>query len=280
MAEAEIVEERPQDPPQGDPPVEPPVVPPATPDDDGGKPTGDDPQAVRARKEYQGRKRAESEREQARLENIRLSERLKTIEEERQKQTAKPQDRVFTIAEVNAAVDAGTISRADADRYIESEVIPATYKKLRAQEQQVEQQKAPIDRAIQDIGEYKKLFGWGAEPDRTSPDFIKVENKYRELIATGLPNNEVTERVAIEMVHGSLDALRKKREYAAANATARTFPVDGGAGGTGGGGNGRVDISKAPASMVAMWDREGTDAAARERQLKIYQDLQAAKRQR
>ena len=90
----------------------------------------------------------------------------------------------------------------------------------------------------------------------------------------GLADNDVTRRLAVKAVYGTLETVRKKHELAVLNATPRTIPSD-----TGGGGaprsNGKVDISKAPATMVDSWEREGADQATRERRYRIYLDLKA-----
>lgn len=279
MAEATVVE-TPSEITPVIPVVEPDVSRETSTDDvviDDGKPGGDDPQAVRARKEYQARKRAEQQAEAQRIENVRLAERLKVIEEERAKAKTPPA-KIYSIPELDEAVERGQITSADRGRYIQEVIIPKAAAKVVEDREAALASRAPVMAAVKEIDEYRKYIP--GLNDKTSPEFQKVANEYFSLVNQGLPKNEVTEALAVKLAHGHLDAFRRKAELAAANATHRGMPSDSSSGGAAAVKSGKVDVSKAPPTMVAMWDREGVDDATRERRYKIYLELKGRETKR
>lgn len=235
---------------------------------DEGKPGGDDPQAVRARKEYAARKRAEQQADATHQENIRLSERLKVIEEERRRAPAQPAQKVYTIAELNAAVDAGNIARAEADRYVEEIIIPRRTAQVVEQREANLASRLPMVKAVEQINEYRKYLPF--LNDKSSPEFQRIATQYGELVGQGLPNNEVTEALAVKLLHGNLETHRKKAELAQANATVRAMPSDAGGGGATRTTNGKVDVTKAPAHLQQYWERTGTLPADREKEMSYW----------
>ena len=270
MAEAteEVIDE---------PIVEPPITeeePITAPVDDDGKPGGDDPQAVRARKEYQARKRAEEALAVSREREIRAEERARVLQEQLKTKPRVEPKKIWSIAEVNAAVRDGRITDpADADRYIDEEILPARIDAVLAQREAAKTQKTPIESAAKYIDEYIDLHP--ALKDTTSNDFQRVALEYNRLVKEdGLPGDFRTQKVALNMVLGTLDQRREKIRLADIAAKARTIPVDGGSGGAPAS-TGKIDISKAPATMQADWEREGVDQATRARRYQIYLDLKA-----
>jgi len=235
---------------------------------DEGKPGGADPQAVRARREYQARRRAEADAEAVRTENIRLAERLRVIEEERSRAAAQPAQRIYTIAELNAAVDAGQIQRADADRYVEEIIIPRRIAQVTEEREAKIAEKIPVVKAIAEINEYRQHLPF--LNDRNHPEFQKVAKQYFELVNQGLPKNEVTEALAVKLTHGNLDTYRKKAELAAANANPRTMPSDAGGGNGATRSSAKVDVSRAPDMMRHIWESTGTPQADREAEYRAY----------
>jgi hypothetical protein len=240
---------------------------------DEGRPTGDDPQAVRARKEYQARRRAEERADELERELIASRERARVLEEVRDK---PKEEKNYSLKEVNAAVAAGQITREMADDYIENVIIPAKSKAQLDAREAERAKKTPIERAHVDVLQYIDYVP--ALRDRTSADFRKVAGEYQKLVADGHPPDDRTELVAAKLVYGDLDSLKRKAELRALNNNAPKMGTDGHGGGSQPAG--KPDISKAPASLVAKWDRMGTDQAGRERQFKIHQELLAQREAR
>lgn len=266
MAEANEPEvQEPQVPPITEPEVPPePETPEPAPDE--GKPGGDDPQAVRARREYQARKRAEQELEAERIRVARLEGENQAL---KQQTVKKDDERVFTIAEVNAAVEAGTITRQQGDAYIENVILDRKLEaKLKARE--VEQrQLQPLEQAESDIEEYKRHLPFLR--DKNDPKFVAVAEQYRRLVQSGLPDNYVTQRTAVEITYGTLDKIRKQSEIETAtrNRGVNLMPSD--TGGNGGRPNTPVtDISKAPKHLIDFWEKTGTSAADRASEFKYW----------
>jgi hypothetical protein len=239
---------------------------------DEGKPGGDDPQAVRARKEYGRRVKAEQETEAERLRVARLEGELEALKQK----PAPTAEKVYTMAEVNAAVEAGTITRAQGDSYIQEHTLPNVFKQVLSARDAEQRQLQPLVKAEADIEDYKRQIP--ELNNKSDPKFVAVANQYHRLVADGLPENLVTQRVALEMTYGSLDKLKKKAEIEAQTRErgANGMPVDTGAGGpkpT----NGKVDVSKAPAHLVAYWDRTGTSAKDREAEMGYWMKKNAKK---
>ena len=230
------------------------------------EPGGDDPQAVRARKEYRARKAAQEALNRERMERVKVEERLKLLEEQAAKPKA-PAERIFTMAEINAAAAEGKIDRATADRYIEEVIFPHKANALLEKREQETRQLEPLQRAQADIQEYLK---WKPSlNDTSSQDFARVATKYNELVAMGSPADVRTQRIAVEMVHGDLTTLKRKADIAAAGHQVRTMPTDPGGGGTRTP-SATVDITKAPAHMVEVWNKTGLSQAEREREFKYW----------
>lgn len=253
-----------QEPLKDDPPVVPDPTPPT--DDDDGKPGGDSPQAVRARKEYQARKRVETELAQEREQRIRLEERTRALEEQANR-APKTEDRIFTIAEINAAVEAGSITREVGDRYIDEKIIPARVEQVISARENKTKALEPVEAAGKYVDEFIGVMP--SLSDKTSDDFIKVATKHRELVQMGLPNDFRTQKVALEMVHGTLDDQREKKRIADLNARPPRVPTDGGAGG------GTPPAGQQPPQhLVAYWERTGTSEADRKKELDYWRKNQ------
>lgn len=251
-------------------PVEPeaePIVEPEA-DDPEREPGGAGPDDVRARKEYRTRRRVEGELMAEREARIRLEEQLNAVKQQRE--TAE-RPVVYTAAQVQAEMDAGTLPVSLGTQYlarIETE-------RVMREERQRDVARRPIEAAIQKIGEYKELLDWAN--DRTHPSFVKAADQFRELLARGFPSNEATELTALEFVAGDLDTVRRKNEMrAATRQAARPAPAD--AGGSPSHVTASVDVSKAPVSMRTYWDDTKLPQKSREREYRIYLDLQKSRR--
>ncbi len=269
MAEPEQAEEQVTETPE---PVAEPVVEPAPVDEPEEKrPGGDTPEDIYRRKEYDRRVKAEKAAEEVRLENARLAERVKLLEEQKSKPA---EQKIYTIAEVNAFVAAEKITREDADRYIDEVIIPAKIdQRLRVHDTE-QQKKAPVERAKAEVAEYLELHA--ALRDKNSDDFRKVATKYSELVARGHPADERTESVAAEMVLGTIDAIKKKQQMATLSRQSPRIPTDAGGGGQGSN-NGKIDISKASAEQKAFWDQMRTSPEDRVKEYKYILDKQGRK---
>lgn len=239
-------------------------------EEDEGRPGGADPQAVRARKEYQRRVQAEKRTADIALELAAAKERARVLEEQAAKPAKEPE---FTPLQIQAAVDAGKISQVEATQYL---VEQSLSKKLAEQQRQAKAE-APLVTARQTLAEYVKAMPDLA--DERSESNKKAFMHYRDLVDVyGLPDNEATKVAALKATVGDLDTIKARRETRELTRTSARTTVPGSAGGQGGQVNQKPDISKAPAELVAMWDGTGTDTAARERQYKYYLERQAGKK--
>jgi hypothetical protein len=233
------------------------------------EPSGDKPEDVYARRRARELRQARQEAERLRLEKAELEGRYKALSEQKQQPEAK---QVYTMAEVNDAVEKGVISRAQADKYIEEEIIPYRYQQLRQKEINQEKLTAPVEKARNYVNEYIEVMPQLA--DTTSREFIAVARKYQELVADGHHNDYRTQKLAVDYVYGDLERLKRKRSLE--TRPTPTIPVD--VGGRPQQPSGKVDVSKAPPEFQEMWRKTGTPPDAQERQLKIYLEKQAAKR--
>ena len=270
--------------PQEQPPV---VEPPKEPDvshetvvlDDDKEPGGDSPEAIFARKVWRERREARAEAKTARDEaqrerdeRIRAEEQLRAARETR---SAEEETKVYTLAQVRQAVRDGRITEEAGDQYIQDTVIPYQIKQTLEVERRKAAEQQPQERAISDIETYKTEVP--ELKDIHSDTFKKVAIEYQRLIRErGMLNNFVTQAVAVENTLGKLSDIRKRGEVDRNTRLGLTpSPTDRGAGGAGAVASGKIDITKAPQTMVTSWDREGVDQATRERRYKIYLDLKA-----
>lgn len=228
--------------------------------DDDKEPGGTDGAAVYARRKNREAKAAKEAFEAEREARIRLEEQLSAA---KQQQERTPQKKVFTPEQVWAEVAAGRLDADKANEYLEN-----TKQTLRDQVRAALREEIaatrPIETAIEKINQYRSEIDWAN--DKTHPNFLKAQVKFRELVARGSPMNEATELTALEFVAGDLDTLRKRnamREQTRAGA--RPAPVDVGAGGNGT--QRSTDVtSKVPKDLVEGWRRLG----ANDEQVKKY----------
>ena len=247
-----------------------------TPTDEGeqGKPGGADPQSVRARQEYQ--RRVAKERENTELQrqlNILRGE-VNVLKE--QKET-KPAETVYTMVQVNAAVDAGTLSRADADRYIEDIIIPRRLQDTLRKEKEADQKLEPEKRAQNELIEYVKVQPWlnntgDQRFTQVAVEFNRLQSEY------GLPDNWVTKNLAVRNVLGPIERLKERAALRANTRDATDFTAHTPAGGGAPVTNGKIDINAAPKELVAQWDRFNTSPEDRKIEMKYWNDKQAKKK--
>ena len=242
----------------------------AGPDDEGGEPGGADPQAVRARKEYRARKAAQEQLATERLEKARLEGELKALKEK----PAEPKapDKVYNLAELQAAVDGGQLTQAEMTAYL----VKQEAKRIREESNREAQAQKPIELAKSEINEYFQFVPDLA--DKSSETFKKAAQEYAQLLERGLPDNKVTEALAVKIAVGSLDRLRKRQEVANNTRNGAQFHAETGAGGTQT--PKAPDISKAPVYLVESWDRKGTTPDQRNIEFKYWQEKQTRRQGR
>lgn len=260
--------------PEPEPPKEP-EIPPAEPvsDEDLAKePGGDSVDAVYARKRV---RELRDQLDRERTERIRAEERAKAVEEQAKAQATKTE--ILSYGELLVALNAGEITAEQFKRY-EKEILQPHLKREIIKEQKREQaEQAPLERATKEVGEYIDLMP--SLRDRASEKFTRVATKYDDLVGRGYPDDIRTQSVALEIVYGNLDTLKRK---AAIDAKTRergagAMPSDAGAGGEVSGGNKKLDISKAPADLKSVWDKTNTSQADREWEYRTWQEKQAGK---
>ena len=234
------------------------------------------PEAVARRKEYRRRKDLEDERDQLLIAKAQAEERARLLEERVKEQAAKPAEptqRVFSKAELRSAVQAGQITQDQADEYEERVLIPARVQETLQAERLKEKQVEPITRANNDIQAYLALAP--ELRDRNSQAFTNVAQTYRYLVENyNLPDNEVTQALAIQHSMGPLDALKAKKEAATLTRrntpqTGLETPANGAAPRTQ-----AIDLSKAPDHMQRIWNRTNTSQADREIEFRHWRERQ------
>lgn len=267
MAEAEVVE------PVVEEKVEP-VVEPEAEVDLTREPGGDSPEETYARRRTRELRQAKDELERERVEKARLEGEVRVLKEARA--TQKPEQKILSIAEVNALVEAGTNTREEGDRYIQEVIIPKQVDdRIKAREAE-QNRLEPFKRARDGIEEFKVLFP--SLMDKNSPEFKRAQREYLDLIALGYEPDIRLEFVAAGKALGPLASQRKRREIAEMNATPRTVPID--SGGSPSTTSGKIDLNKASEWQKADWDREGADQATRERQYRLFLQLEAQRKAR
>lgn len=244
------------------------------------EPGGDTPQDIRARKEYRLRKRLENELFELQQERAATNARLKTLEE-----VTKPQPKaapVYTTAQLQAAVDAGTISVVEAADYLAEQRAKQTADRVLKQERARDDESFRQSRAQAVIDEYVKVAPWLKDKydERRKP----LEAEYSKLIdPNGIyrqPDSLATEALLLEKTLGSVESFKAKMRLDKTAGSNTQFHTESGAGGaappvkpTGG----TADISKMPKHFVDYWDKSGTPQKEREKEAKLYFERQARK---
>ncbi len=250
-----------------EPEVEVPVVEPAT-DEPEKEPGGASPEDVRARKEYRTRRRVETELMAEREARIRLEEQLSAT---RQQQERVPEKPVYTAEQVQAEMDSGALPVSLGARYLAR---IETEQAIR-EDRQREAARRPLDNAIRQLKEYKAELDWLADPSH--PNTRRAEAKYDELVARGHVANQITTVTALELVAGDLATIRRKNEMREATRAGARPAVPDASGGPAPV-VGKVDATKAPASMQQYWNETKLPQKSREREYQIYLDLQRSRR--
>ena len=106
----------------------------------------------------------------------------------------------------------------------------------------------------------------------------KAAHEYAQLLERGLPENMVTEALAVKIAVGPLEKLRKQKEVADATRNGAQFHAEAGAGGSDRPAG--PDVSKAPAYMVESWDRNGATPDQRKVEFQYWQEKQTRRQGR
>jgi hypothetical protein len=277
MAEAGATAEGTVEKPVVETQVETPVV--ETHDDADHEPGGDSPQEIRARKEYRLRKRLEAEVFELQNEKAATNARLKTLEEVT-KQQATPKTRVYTTQELQAAVDAGTISVVEAADYLAEQRAKQTADRVLKQERVRDDEATRQSRAQEQIDKYVEVAPW--LKDKYDARRKPLESEYARLIDTNgfyrLPDSVVTEALLLEKTLGSLDQFKAKMRLDKSSGSNTQFHVEGGAGGgTTTTTTTKTDASKLPPHVTDYLNKSGMNAKDRESYTKSYLEKRGQK---
>ena len=238
------------------------------------EPGGDTPQDVYRRKLYREAKQARREAQVEREARIAAEARAQALEEKR---TDPAEPKRYTPQEVQTAVDSGQITAADGADYLARLRATEIWDQRERERESKVVAERPLHRATSEIGEYLKVAPYLADDGDERTQGIARE-RTRLIRESGLPDNHVTTALAIRLALGPSDKLQKQREVSELTRRGTGTHAESPAGGGGSGGrSAKVDLSKAPVTMVAAWDSEGVDQATRERRYGIYLDLKARK---
>lgn len=257
--------------PDVSPVAEPTTAPAPVVDDLEKEPGGDDPQAVRARKEYRLRKRLEAELNVAQQERIAAQARAQTLEELRAKPSPEKQ-RVYSVAELQTAIDAGTISVAEAADYLAERRANATAERVLKEERTRVEKESQTSRAQQKIDAYVEAMPWLR--DKTDSRRRPLEAEYQRLVGEyQLADNLNTEALVLEKHFGSLEAIKAKARLDADSRGRGDAHVESGAGGgfTPAPKPGqKPDMTKIPKHHLEYWDKMQFSQKERESMAQQY----------
>ena len=242
--------------------------------DDDKEPGGNDPQAVRARKEYRARKRFETELRAEREARIAAESRAKALAEASRAAPAAPERR-YTPAELQQAVDAGTITGIEAADYlarINAEDVGARIVRSERVRYDTETRRGG---AIDIVRQYTTELPWLNDPHDSRTQRVQAE--YNRLTDPNglyrMPQEPSTDIIVLEKMVGTLDKLRKGKEVTQRN----DMHVENGAGGTGGKApaGAKPATDKMPAHFQTYWEKTNTPQADREKEAERYFKRQA-----
>lgn len=243
------------------------------------EPGGDDPQAIRARKEYRLRRRLESELSLLQQEKIAATARMQTLEEFYKPKAAQP--RVYTTQELQTAIDAGTITVVEAADYLAEQRSKATADRVLKEERQRASDESRTATAQQRIDSYVEMLPWLR--DKTDSRRRVLETAYGRLMRDyELKDNLTTESLFLEKQFGSLDSLKAKARLDTDNRTHSDTHMESGRGG----GDAPVvpkpgqkpDLAKMPEKFHKFWNATQTPIAEREKEAVLWLKREAAKK--
>lgn len=181
----------------------------------------------------------------------------------------QPEPKTPTEAELDAMVEAGTITRALANAELKRQMIIEVRREAVAAAREVTTASALNGKVETSLAEFKQLVGEAWVPG--SAERVKVEAAYRRLTGRGFPDGIATELTALESVYGDLDVLRESKK-ARRGPSERHEEAGGGSGGAGGGGGSDDPIKGLTAREKAHYENaisrgayKGWDDVAAER---------------
>jgi hypothetical protein len=240
------------------------------------EPGGDDPQAVRARKEYRARKRFETlHAEQERRALIAEAELRALREAQRTQQTQTDKPKRYTPQQVQAALDAGTISFAEASDYFAKLRSEETAERILKEERERQDRDYRTSQAQQSIDAYIKVAPWLV--DKTDSRRQALEDEHRRLTdPSGLyrmSEGPVADLMVLERVLGPIDKLKGRAEvsrFSREHSDAHVESGARGAGNQGGNTSGKGLLDKMPKHFHDFWEKTGVSQADREKEAAIY----------
>ena len=230
------------------------------------EPGGADPQAIRARKEYRARKRAETAAQSEREQRIALEARLQALEETREERRAAqpvvPPVTRYTGVQLQEAVDTGRITTADMIEYMAETKATQVRATQRVRDTQDSQERDHQKTAMTELDAYAKAYPQltGEHPQRSA-----IQQEYRRLTEDfGLPGDIRTQLMAIKLVLGPVSRLGEQKVSRDAARVKATQDLHAETGGTGTAGAPAVtpaaidaQISKLPAIHQEYIKRRG-----------------------
>lgn len=232
------------------------------------EPGGTDPTAVYARKQRQERNRLAKQLAVEREARIRMEERLKTIESQRQ---APQEEKIWSPSEVRRAVEQGLITQEDATVFLADQTVKQTHKRLEAERRKQEEDARPIMVAQQEIAQYLTIAPYLS--DDTDPRTQRIADIYNQnRYAYNLPDNLVTKAMAIKQVLGPVDRLQKQNQSNAMTRDGTKLNAVRPGGGSIDAGKQSDDalLASAPAHFKEMWEKFRTPVKDRVTELKLH----------
>lgn len=232
------------------------------------EPGGDSPQDVYRRKLYREAKRAREEAQREREARIAAEARARTLEESG-KAAQQPQQKIYTAAELETAVDAGTISRREAEEYkanvLTPHLIQQEIEKRERAKAYAEAASRPALEASNEVKKYVELAPWVT--DSTDARRHDLEVAAQDIMQRfGMPYSPVVEALALRQVLGPVSKLEERKRMQTMTRNNANTHAETGAGGSGESRLATNLVSKVPKSLVQDWRNMG----ATEKQIESY----------
>lgn len=175
------------------------------------EPGGAEPQAVRARKEYRARKRAEEENRELRESLYKLQGQVDVLTQQASKLAQPPTEKEWTSDQLQRAVDEGRIEdnpeiRAEIRRRQKREIAQDVLSGVMTHQGKIDS----FRRAQETFDSYREAIP--ALDDKNSEEFRSVIREMETLVAGGLENNIVTQTLAVKAAMGPLGRYQKRKD--------------------------------------------------------------------
>lgn len=208
------------------------------------KPSGDSPQAVRARKEYLARQKAEQRAEEA-------ERRLAQLQNERQ---APGRTKILTPREVWDMAEEGKVKPFEAINYITQYHARATAAENQQEKDADERTQKILNAARDELQQYLDV-----EPEiatQEHKEFPKIKKEYDRLVNEfGYENSVRTELLATRHVLGPLEQLKQRKTVVRPPADEYVVDRPGRRGGVKP--KGADGLAKVPKHFIEQWNKEG-----------------------